>query len=117
MIDNKQLKNSISTCVTRMRDGYVPRRPDAVLKHPEAPVTGKLKYEALKVDTIKEGVYRVYIDEEISPYMPYTNEPWISPKWHGAKNPNEKWWERFCDELVKEIAVEVGKGDAELRRK
>ena len=24
-------------------------------------------------------------------YAVYTNEEWISPKWHGKKNPNEDW--------------------------
>lgn len=24
-------------------------------------------------------------------YAVYTNSPWISPKWHGAQNPNEAW--------------------------
>jgi hypothetical protein len=25
--------------------------------------------------------------------MPYTNEPWVSPKWNGKPNPNEAWWQ------------------------
>ena len=32
-------------------------------------------------------------------YMPYTNERWISPKWKGAKNPNEDWW----DEAIHDV--------------
>lgn len=31
-------------------------------------------------------------DWGLAPYTPFTNEPWISPKWHGRHNPNEGWW-------------------------
>lgn len=27
-----------------------------------------------------------------APYMPFTNEPWISEFWRGKQNPNENWW-------------------------
>lgn len=40
----------------------------------------------------------------IAPYVPYTNEPWISPKWNGKKNPNEGWWDRFVAEFTKRLA-------------
>ena len=32
----------------------------------------------------------------IAPYMPFTNEPWISPKWNGRRNPNQGWWQKAC---------------------
>ena len=37
-------------------------------------------------------------------YMPFTNEPWISPRWKGAKNPNEKWFEEGQITLTLECA-------------
>jgi hypothetical protein len=24
-------------------------------------------------------------------YAPYTNEPWLSPRWNGKSNPNQGW--------------------------
>lgn len=116
-LTDRQLNLAIKHDLETLREGYVPRRPDAVLKHPERPVTGNLKYNSLKVEQISPGVFRVFIDEKIAPYMPYTNEPWISPKWKGAKNPNEGWWERFCDELVKEISMTLTDSTSGLKRK
>ena len=52
----------------------------------------------------------IYVDEEKAPYMPYTNEPWISPKWNGKKNPNEAWW-KDATELVKEFIMQELNGE------
>ena len=41
-----------------------------------------------------ENTFTIFVeDDQVAPYMPYTNEPWISPKWNGKKNPNEAWWQ------------------------
>lgn len=56
--------------------------------------THNMQNNATKVDNLGNGKWRLYIDENIAPYVPYTNEPWISPKWKGKKNPNEGWFER-----------------------
>ena len=40
-------------------------------------------------------------------YMPYTNERWISPKWHGKKNPNEDWFDEAIHD-VSRLASERG---------
>ena len=116
MITDEQLNLAIKHGIETLREGYVPRRPDAVLRHPEAPVTGNLKYNSLKVDKIGKGTYRVWMDEKQAPYMPYTNEPWISPQWHGLKNPNEGWWDRFCEQLIKEISMALNDDTKDLRR-
>ena len=55
--------------------------------------TGNLRYNAIRFEFLDEGTCRIYVDEAIAPYMPYTTEPWISPRWHGKKNPNEGWWQ------------------------
>ena len=55
--------------------------------------TGNLRYNAIKYEFIDEKTCKIYVDESIAPYMPYTNEPWVSDKWKGAKNPNEGWWQ------------------------
>ena len=55
--------------------------------------TGNLRYNATKSRFRSPKEYKIYIDNNIAPYMTFTNEPWISPKWKGAKNPNENWFE------------------------
>lgn len=67
--------------------------------------TGNLRYNATKVENLGGGKWRLYVDENIAPYMPYTNEPWISPKWNGKKNPNEGWFERATDLVARYIAT------------
>lgn len=49
----------------------------------------------------------IYIDERIAPYVPYTNEPWLSPYWRGKKNPNQGWWQRFVNEFMRRLAEEL----------
>lgn len=44
----------------------------------------------------------------IAPYMPYTNEEWVSPKWNGAKNPNEGWWNDTIEFIVQYIGKRLG---------
>lgn len=55
--------------------------------------TGNLRYNSIKYEFVDNKTFKIYVDEEIAPYMPYTNEPWISPKWNGKQNPNEGWWD------------------------
>jgi len=40
-------------------------------------------------------------------YMPYTNEPWIHPRWQW-ENPNLKWFEEQAEYIAKKIATSVG---------
>lgn len=47
-----------------------------------------IRYEHIDVNTVK-----IYVEETIAPYMPYTNEPWVSRRWNGKQNPNEGWWD------------------------
>lgn len=69
--------------------------------------TGNLAFNALNY-VVKDGAMCVYVDEKIASYMPYTNEPWISPYWRGKKNPNEGWWQRFAEELIGRVAARLG---------
>lgn len=72
--------------------------------------TGNMRYNSLKIVFTDGGnVCHIYIDEEIAPYVFYTNEPWISPKWHGKKNPNEGWWDKCADKLDKRIKERLKK--------
>jgi hypothetical protein len=54
--------------------------------------TGNLALNAIRYEFPNADECRIYVDKAIAPYMPYTNEPWISPRWNGHKNPNEGWW-------------------------
>lgn len=44
----------------------------------------------------------------IAPYMPYTNEPWISPRWNGKQNPNEGWWNDAIEFIIQYMAKRLG---------
>ena len=50
------------------------------------PRTYKLSRSMQVMDTDKG-----FSIEWSTPYVPYTVEKWISPRWRGRKNPNEQW--------------------------
>lgn len=65
-----------------------------------APIdTGNLRFNAMRLTFDSEGA-TIAIDQRIAPYMPYTNEPWVSPKWHGRQNPNQYWFDRAFEDLL-----------------
>ena len=68
--------------------------------------TGNLAYNAVRLD-FGDGYFRIYVDEDIAYYMPYTNEPWISPKWHGRKNPNVYWFDAAVEACMAMLAAEL----------
>ena len=39
--------------------------------------------------------------------MLYTNEPWSSTKWNGKTNPNEGWWEVWCEMFMNRLAQKL----------
>lgn len=41
-------------------------------------------------------------------YMPFTNEPWVSPRWKGRQNPNLKWFDENAEYIAKMIARHTG---------
>ena len=53
-----------------------------------------------------EGGFQVISDIY---YMPYTTEKWISPRWRGRANPNEKWWDEAWDLSLKFLTSVYGK--------
>lgn len=72
--------------------------------------TGNLRYNALQIE-FENGGNRcvISVNEDIAPYMVYTDKPWVAEKWNGAKNPNENWWkERFFDTFLKEFTRALG---------
>lgn len=50
----------------------------------------------------------IYIDDDTVPYMPYTNEPWISAYWKGRQNPNLYWFDRVAFRAMREIEKMTG---------
>lgn len=95
--DNRQrVIDAAKKCVEEMRQvkKWVPRD------------SGNLANHALRYD-ITETEMKIYIDQEIAPYMPYTNEAWLAEKWNGRKNPNEGWWQRFVAEFARRLAKKL----------
>ena len=71
--------------------------------------TGNLRHNAIRFEMIDSKTFRIYVDEEIAPYMPFTNEPWLSPRWHGKQNPNELWWdEKAVNTVIDGIRRRLG---------
>ncbi len=68
--------------------------------------TGNLAMNALTFE-VYDDLIDITVDESIAPYMPYTNEPWLSDKWNGKENPNEGWWGRFAAELARRLASKL----------
>lgn len=61
--------------------------------------TGNLRYNSMRLTFDSEGA-TITVDQSIAPYMPYTNEPWVSPKWNGRQNPNQYWFDRGFEDLL-----------------
>lgn len=71
--------------------------------------TGNMRYNAVKIVYTDGGnECHIYVDEAIAPYVFYTNEPWISPKWHGKKNPNEGWLDNGAQIIDERIRQRLG---------
>lgn len=70
--------------------------------------TGNMRYNASKIRRVDQNTTEMLIDANIAPYVVYTNEPWISPKWNGKKNPNQGWFERATEAVAIELAAMLG---------
>jgi len=54
--------------------------------------------------------WEIVIGAELAPYAPFTNEPWISPRWHGKPNPNEAWIQNTIinnEELIRSMFMDM----------
>lgn len=74
--------------------------------------TGNMAYNATLLARVGNNQWEIYVSGDgthgIAPYAPFTTEPWISPRWHGKRNPNEGWWQRFADFIATEVAKTLG---------
>ncbi len=94
---------------------HVPYTPNDVVK-PNGKIrrrsTGNMRFNSVKVEykLLKNQGFSstIKVDSGIAPYAVYTNEPWVSDTWNGAKNPNEGWVERAVYDVVKRIAAKYG---------
>ena len=77
--------------------------------------TGNMAFNATRRRMPDENTYVIYVDKAIAPYVPYTNEEWISPKWKGHKNPNQGWFDRAAEIVVKSYMSSLP--GAELKRR
>ena len=77
------------------RDGWIPID------------TGNMAYNAVVVEMASDTEIRIYIDKSIAPYAVYTEYPWLAKRWNNKKNPNEGWWQRFCEEFARRFAAEL----------
>lgn len=69
--------------------------------------TGNLRFNAIKFAQTGKNEITIYVNTNIAPYMVFTNEPWISPKWNGKKNPNEAWWNNLASVLATHVAKKL----------
>ena len=70
--------------------------------------TGNMRRNATKFEVVSDNHFRIIIDSELADYVPYTNEPWISPRWHGRQNPNEGWFPRAVIAYASALATSLG---------
>lgn len=65
--------------------------------------TGNMAFNASRLIFPNVETAKIYVDRRIAPYVPYTNEPWVASKWKGHKNPNEGWFKRAEQVVIREI--------------
>jgi hypothetical protein len=100
VIDKETGKQQIIT----LKGGVANAVKQIFLSQAPAPRSGKQRAE-IYVEVF-DGGFRV-----ISPtyYTPYTTEKWISARWRGRPNPNEKWWDEAWDLSLKFLTSVYGK--------
>ena len=70
--------------------------------------TGNLRYNATSYKSTGELMCRILVDGAVAPYAVYTNEPWLSPRWHGKKNPNEGWVKGGVELVAMHLSQQLG---------
>lgn len=86
------------------------RLTNSVLRRGAPKDTGNLAYNSIRISKTGRNSWVIYVDENIAPYMKYTNENWnnFRPPLQGKKNPNEKWWDRSSKIFLNRLARELG---------
>ena len=85
------------------------RCPKPPVRYAKGLLSSTIRMENISYLGMEQAI--CYCGNEQAYYMPYTNEKWISPRWHGKQNPNEDWWDKaiydVCD-LSTGIASQKG---------
>lgn len=79
--------------------------------------TGNMRYNATQFYSTGMRSVTIRVDGTVAPYALYTNAPWISPRWHGKKNPNEGWVEGGLELIAMHIAQQLGGAQVRWRIK
>ncbi len=95
MTTRQQIIAAAVNTVEELRNELVPRD------------TGNMARNALQYK-ISDNEIVIYIDTKVAPYVYYTNEPWISPRWNGKKNPNQDWWDVFAQTFIERFNDKLG---------
>lgn len=69
--------------------------------------TRNLVDNAVKGEWQDDKTFHIYVDENIAPYMVYTNEPWTSTYWGDKQNPNEHWWNNAAELVMDLISYDL----------
>ncbi len=91
----QQVINAAVATVEEMRMEIIPRD------------TGNMAYNSLQYKISRNEIV-IYINTKIAPYVPYTNEPLLSTKWHEKQNLNEGWWDTFAQTFIKKFNNKLG---------
>lgn len=70
--------------------------------------TGNLAYNSIQYVFTSDNECQIKVNEQVAPYMVFTNEKWISPKWKGKPNPNEQWWNKAIEITLEKLAYKYG---------
>lgn len=97
----RKYKKACNRAFREIRKYYVPN-PKTRYKTS----TGNLAKNALKKEWI--GLrFHMWVDEEVAPYMVFTNEEWLSKRWKGKHNPNQNWWNIACQIFINIVELEL----------
>ena len=70
--------------------------------------TGNMRLNATQFASTGLKSASIRVDGAVAPYAVYTNEPWLSPRWGGKKNPNEGWVEGGVELIAMYLAQSLG---------
>ena len=77
--------------------------------------TGNMRYNATNYMNMGGLSCQIKVDGNIAPYAVYTNAPWVSPRWHGKKNPNEGWVQGGLELVAMYLSQQLGGAPIEWR--
>ena len=92
-----------STSILRVMQAHGNWVPNPRTRYKPGGSTGNMAFNALQ-SRIEGDRLIIFVSESVAPYFPYTNEPWTAPRWHGKKNPNEGWVQKFNQEFARRLA-------------